>query len=178
MSAQALAAASKTVDCFKLVHTLHATFIISGDDTVPILYQVERVRDGNSFATRRVEAKQKGSVIFSLIASFQKEEIGFDHQVVSMPPVPSPDSLASMEELRERSLTDSRLPPHYRNRVAREMFVPWPIEIRARGNLSDDATLYRMWFHRPVKADEWLLYAIESPTAFGVMGYVFLACTT
>ncbi|KAJ3680498.1 hypothetical protein LUZ60_016776 [Juncus effusus] len=221
---QALAAASKTVDCFKLVHSLHATFIIAGDDTVPILYQVERVRDGNSFATRRVEAKQKGSVIFSLIASFQKEEIGFDHQVVSMPPVPSPDSLASMEELRERSLTDPRLPPQYRNRVAREMFVPWPIEIRfcelnfsqdaskpslnywfrARGKLSDDAALHRcvvayasdlifanislnphkkrglkttslsldhsMWFHRPVKADDWILYAIESPTAFGGRG--------
>jgi hypothetical protein len=68
---QALAAASKTVDCLKAVHSLHAIFLIAGDKNLPIIYQVHRARDGTSFATRKVEAKQKGLVIFTLIASFQ-----------------------------------------------------------------------------------------------------------
>nr|CAD1844828.1 unnamed protein product [Ananas comosus var. bracteatus] len=222
---QALAAASKTVDCLKLAHSLHVVFLVAGDNNLPIIYQVHRARDGNSFATRRVDAKQHGAVIFSLLASFQKDELGFEHQSVSMPHVPDPEILPSMEELRERRLTDPRLPMHYRNTVARKKFVPWPIEIRfcevsnssqqakpslnywfrARGRLSDDPALHRcvvayasdlifsgvslnphkqkgmktlslsldhsMWFHRPVKADDWLLYVIESPVASGGRGF-------
>uniref|UniRef100_A0A7N0V8Z9 Cyclic nucleotide-binding domain-containing protein n=1 Tax=Kalanchoe fedtschenkoi TaxID=63787 RepID=A0A7N0V8Z9_KALFE len=127
---QALAAASKSVDFFKLVHSLHTYFLLVGDFDIPILYRVHRLRDGRSFATRKVEAVQKGNVIFILLASFQKEETGFEHQQVTMPSVPEPESLLSMEQLRERRLTDPRLPRTYRNKVATSNFVPWPIEIR------------------------------------------------
>ncbi|KAG0484427.1 hypothetical protein HPP92_008506 [Vanilla planifolia] len=162
-SIEALAAACKTVDCLKLVHSFHVYFILIGDINAPILYQVHRVRDGNSFATRRIEAKQRGVVIFTLLASFQKEELGFEHQEVLMPDVPAPETLLSMEELLEKRLTDPRLPMHYRNTAARRKFVPWPVEIRfcevkystkqskaslnywfkARGKLSDDQALHR-----------------------------------
>lgn len=225
---QALAAASKTVDCLKIVHSLHAYFLLVGDFDMPIIYQVDRIRDGKSFATRRVEAIQKGNVVFILIASFQKEEDGFDHQEAKMPSVPDPEELLSMEELRERRLTDPRLPRTYRNKVAAAKFTPWPIEIRfcepnsktsqsmsppslkywfrARGKLSDDQALHRcvaaytsdlifltvslnphrkrglktaavsldhsMWFHRSFRADDWLLFVIDSPTAYGARGYV------
>ncbi|KAK1283362.1 hypothetical protein QJS10_CPB21g00439 [Acorus calamus] len=224
--AQALAAASKTVDCRKLVHSLHCYFVLVGDISLPIIYQVHRAREGKSFALRRVDAIQRGNVIFTLHASFQKEELGFDHQV-EMPQVPSPDTLPTLEELRDRRLTDPRLPPAYRNKVAKRKFVPWPIEIRfcepnpslkqyksepslmywfkAKGKLSDDPALHRcvvayasdlifsnvstyphreegvkiaslsldhaMWFHRPIRADEWLLYVIDGYTASGARGF-------
>ncbi|KAK4745277.1 hypothetical protein SAY87_011589 [Trapa incisa] len=163
--AQAAAAASKTVDCLKVIHSLHVYFLLVGDFNMPIIYEVHRLRDGKSFATRRVEAIQKGTVIFTMFASFQTEEEGFDHQVVSMPSVPSPDMLLSMEQLRERRLIDPRLPRSYRNKVATTKFIPWPIEIRfcapsnatnqtetppcvrywfrAIGKLSDDQALHR-----------------------------------
>ncbi|KAD2054439.1 hypothetical protein E3N88_41936 [Mikania micrantha] len=162
---QALAAASKTVDSLKIVHSLHAYFLLIGDLEIPIIYHVHRVRDGNSFATRRIDAIQKGKVVFTMIASFQKEELGFDHQLPSMPAVPDPELLLSMEDLRERRLTDPRLPRTYRNKVATTKFNPWPIEIRfcepsnstnydkrpaslrywfrAKGKLSDDEALHR-----------------------------------
>ncbi|KAG5514264.1 hypothetical protein RHGRI_035613 [Rhododendron griersonianum] len=250
---QALAAASKTVDCLKIVHSLHAFFLLIGDFDMPIIYQVHRVRDGNSFATRRVDAIQKGNVVFTLLASFQlysdpnlitpqvialvaatkKEEEGFDHQEALMPSVPDPETLLSMEELRERRLTDPCLPScnrTYRNKVAAAKFVPWPIEIRfcepnsstnqtkspprlvllrywfrAKGKLSDDQALHRcvaafasdliflsvslnphrkrglktssvsldhsMWFHRPFRADDWLLFVILSPAAYNARGF-------
>lgn len=225
---QALAAASKTLDCLKFVHSLHAYFLLVGDFDMPIIYQVQRMRDGNSFASRRVDAIQKGNIIFTLLASFQKEEEGFDHQIAKMPPVPSPDTLLSMEDLRERRLTDPALPRTYRNKVASRTFIPWPIEIRfcepnnatnqtksppslkywfkARGKLSDDQALHRcvvayasdliflsvslnphrrkglrttsvsldhsMCFHRPLRADDWLLFVIEAPTAYNARGFV------
>ncbi|KAK3020385.1 LOW QUALITY PROTEIN: hypothetical protein RJ639_046118, partial [Escallonia herrerae] len=111
---KALAAASKTVDSLKIVHSLHAYFLLVGDVDMPIIYHVYRVRDGSSFATRRVDAIQKGNVVFTLVASFQKEEQGFDHQEAAIPSVPDPEVLLSMEELRERRLTDPRLPRHHR----------------------------------------------------------------
>ncbi|KAD5317013.1 hypothetical protein R6Q59_032284 [Mikania micrantha] len=225
---QALAAASKTVDSLKIVHSLHACFLLVGDLDIPIIYHVHRVRDGNSFATRRIDAIQKGVVVFTMIASFQKEEVGFEHQLPSMPAVPDPDMLLSMEDLRERLLIDPRLPRTYRNKVATAEFIPWPIEIRfcepsnstkydkrppslrywfrAKGKLSDDEALHRcvaaytsdliflnvslkphrakglkttsvsldhsMWFHQPIRADEWLLFVISSPTAYNARGYV------
>ncbi|KAJ4726937.1 Acyl-CoA thioesterase family protein [Melia azedarach] len=162
---QALAAASKTVDCLKIVHSLHCYFLLVGDVNMPIIYQVLRLRDGNSFATRRVDAIQKGNVIFTLLASFQKGEGGFEHQETKMPSVPAPELLLSMEELREKRLIDPNLPRSYRNKVATKEFVPWPIEIRfcepnsntnqsksppslrywfrAKGKLSDDQALHR-----------------------------------
>ncbi|KAI3974929.1 hypothetical protein MKX01_005040 [Papaver californicum] len=224
---QALAAASKTVDCRKFVHNLHSYFLLAGDLGMPIVYQVHRLRDGNSFATRRVDALQKGNVIFTLLASFQKEEVGFEHQEVTMPYAPAPETLLSMEELRERQVFDPRLPRNYRNRVATMKFIPWPVDIRfcepsnytaqtktrastrfwfkAKGTLSDDLALHRcvvayisdliflstslnphrrrglkatslsldhaMWFHRSFRADEWLLYVIESPSASNARGF-------
>ncbi|KAM3282363.1 hypothetical protein P3S67_026008 [Capsicum chacoense] len=163
---QALAAASKTVDFLKIVHSLHAYFLLAGNFDIPIVYQVYRVRDGKSFATRRVDAIQKGNVIFTLVASFQKDEDGFDHQDTKMPNVPDPKMLLSMEDLREMCKTDPRLPRTYRNKVATANFVPWPVEIRfcepnnaatqtksapslrywfkAKGKLSDEQALHRM----------------------------------
>jgi len=225
---QAVAAASKTVDCLKVVHSLHAYFLLTGDVDMPIIYQVDRLRDGKSFATRRVDAIQKGNIVFTLLASFQKDEEGFDRQEATMPSVPAPEMLPSMEELRERRLTDPRLPRTYRNKVASKKFVPWPIDIRfcepktstnqtrsppslrywfrAKGKLSDDQALHRcvvaytsdliflqvslnphrrknlktiavsldheMRFHRPLRADDWLLFVIYSPANYNARGFV------
>ncbi|XP_058737353.1 acyl-CoA hydrolase 2-like [Vicia villosa] len=225
---QALAAASKSVDCLKIVHSLHAYFLLPGDFNIPIQYKVKRLHDGTNFSMRKVDAIQKGNVIFTLLASFQKEELGFQHQEVSMPSVPTPDELVSLEELLEQLLTDPRLPITYRNEVARAQFIHWPVEIRfceptletnqtksppslrywfrAKGKLSDDQALHRcvaaftsdiiflqvsmnphrrrglkmstlsldhsMWFHRPFRADDWVLYVIFSPTAFNARGFV------
>ncbi|KAG5053661.1 hypothetical protein JHK85_006171 [Glycine max] len=174
MIGQALAAASKSVGSLKVVHSLHAYFILAGDLNMPITYQVHRLRDGKSFASRKVDGIQKGNVIFTLMASFQaavsmtltcsfniyalapvkefrsefeinfsyflnlqKEESGMVHQEVAIPSVPTPDkaryklmSLLPMEELRERRLTDPRLP------ILRYWF-------RAKGKLSDDEALHR-----------------------------------
>ncbi|KAG5070800.1 hypothetical protein JHK86_006011 [Glycine max] len=207
MIGQALAAASKSVGSLKVVHSLHAYFILAGDLNMPITYQVHRLRDGKSFASRKVDGIQKGNVIFTLMASFQ---------------------LLPMEELRERRLTDPRLPITYRNKVATSQFIPWPIEIRlceyetatnmtksppslrywfrAKGKLSDDEALHRcvvayasdliflqvslnphrekgfrtrsvsldhsMWFHRSVKADDWVLFAIFTPSAYSARVFV------
>ncbi|OVA14046.1 Cyclic nucleotide-binding domain [Macleaya cordata] len=161
----ALAAASKTVDYRKLVHSLHSYFLFVGDLGMPIIYQVHRLRDGNSFATRRVDAIQNGNVIFTLLASFQKEENGFESQEVTMPSVPGPDTLLSWEELQERRLSDPRLPRDSRNKLATRNIDIWPVDIRfcdpttytnqcksppsmkywfkPRGRLSDDLALHR-----------------------------------
>ncbi|XP_039063666.1 acyl-CoA thioesterase 2-like isoform X2 [Hibiscus syriacus] len=225
---QALAAASKTVDSLKIVHSLHSYFLMVGDFNIPITYQVNRLRNGRNFTTRRVDAIQKGNIIFTLLASFQKEEEGFDHQEAMMPCVPAPEGLLSLDEIRESRLTDPRLPMSYRKKVATTKFVPWPIEIRfcepntktnqnksepslrywfrAKGKLSDDQALHRcvvafasdlifssvslnpqrrkgfmsaslsldhsMWFHRQLRADDWLLFVILSPTSCVTRGFV------
>ncbi|XP_021767064.1 uncharacterized protein LOC110731525 [Chenopodium quinoa] len=225
---QAVAAASKTVDCLKIVHHLQAYFLLVGDYDIPIIYEVHRLRDGKSFSSRRVDAIQKGTIVFTLLASFQKEELGFEHQDAVMPLVPAPDTLLSLEELREKRIIDPRLSRTYRNKVAMSEFTPWPIEIRfcdpntftnqtkspaklrywfrAKGILSDDQALHRcvvayasdllfievssnphrdrglkisvlslnhtMWFHMPVKADDWLLFVMESPSAHSARGLV------
>ncbi|KAL8166961.1 hypothetical protein V2J09_008460 [Rumex salicifolius] len=218
---QALAAASKTVDCLKIFHHFQAYFLLVGDLDLPIIYEVHRVFDGKSFATRRVDAKQKGKTVFTLLVSFQKEWKGFEHQIPVIPSVPPPEELLSMDELRERRIFDPRLPRTYRNKIATTTFKPWPIEIRfcepntstnqtksppslrfwfrAKGKLADDQALHRcvvaylsdlmfievssnphrrpglkivclslnhtMWFHRNVKADDWILFLVDSPTA-------------
>ncbi|XP_050290195.1 acyl-CoA hydrolase 2-like [Quercus robur] len=126
---QALALASKTVDCLKVVHSLHAYFLLVGSVTIPIIYQVQQVRDGKCFDARRVDVLQKGNIVFTLLASFQKEE-GFEHQEVTMASVPAPEMLPSMEELHERRLTDPHLPRIYGNKVAARNFIPWPVEIQ------------------------------------------------
>jgi acyl-CoA thioesterase-2 len=216
VAAQSLMAAGRTVAVGR-PHSLHAYFLRPGDPAVPILYEVDRIRDGRSFTTRRVVAIQHGQAIFHLSASFHVDEPGLSHQF-PMPEVPDPDTLRSLRE---------RLEPH---RAAFEEWFqrPHPIEqrhigplpfserassdpvqrlwIRADGKLPDDDLLHAciatyasdmslfdtmlaphdvtwedpdfmgasldhcMWFHRPFRADEWLLYDMDSPTAFGARG--------
>jgi acyl-CoA thioesterase-2 len=120
--AQALVAAYRTVEA-RVCHSLHAYFIRPGDPAAPILYEVDRARDGKSFATRRVTAVQHGEQIFNLAASFQSPENGFRHQT-PMPAVKQPADLRSEDELR--AMARDRLPPEWQKQIGR----PRPIEIK------------------------------------------------
>jgi acyl-CoA thioesterase II len=121
--AQALMAAQRTVDADRFVHSLHAYFMRPGDPAIPIIYQVERTRDGSSFATRRVLAIQHGKAIFSMSASFQLEEDGFDHQI-PLPAVPQPEELMEEAEFKRLFLQHAPEP------VRRYWQRPRPIELR------------------------------------------------
>jgi acyl-CoA thioesterase II len=219
--AQALVAATRTVEN-RTPHSLHAYFILPGDPSVPIVYEVDRIRDGTSFATRRCTAIQHGRAIFALSASYQIAEQGLEHHI-AMPTVPLPETLPSEAELRERYA--DILPEPMRRYFSRER----PIELRpvdlsryyaghrplepiqnvwakANGKLPDDPAIHRsvlaylsdltlldtaliahgrsifeqhlqlasldhsLWFHRPFRADEWLLYAQDSPNTSGGRG--------
>jgi acyl-CoA thioesterase-2 len=216
--AQALIAAQRTVPPDRPVHSLHGYFILAGDPKTPIDYKVERVRDGKSFTTRRCAARQKGRTIFSLEASFQVVEEGFDH-AIEPPEVPDPESLPTSSALADR--LKSFLPQAVLARLQRpsalDMRVVDPVAafgakpasvrqyfwFRIDGPLPEDDALQRalvsylsdmtllntalavhgrtifdrslqvasldhaLWFHRPCRADEWLLYAQQSPTASG-----------
>jgi len=156
---QSLAAASHTVEGERKVHSLHGYFLRPGDASLPIVYQVDRVRDGGSFSTRRVSAIQKGQTIFFCSASFQGEEEGFAHQHVSMPDVPGPDGLENEVELAARiadrlpeRLRDAALSPkpiEVRPVTLRDPFSPQPQApikqawFRASGALPDDPALHR-----------------------------------
>ncbi len=218
---QALVAADRTVED-RLAHSLHGYFMRPGDPAVPILYEVDRIRDGKSFATRRVVAIQHGSAIFSMSVSFHKQEPGFQHQL-DMPDVPMPEDLPSEVELA-RMLLD-RQPDHIRSYWERERPIELrPVDItrytsraarrpnqyiwmRASGRLPEDLAIHQcvlayasdftlldtalvahgrmvfdpelmmasldhaLWFHRPFRADEWLLYVQDSPAAFGARGF-------
>ncbi|RFZ83592.1 acyl-CoA thioesterase II [Shinella sp. WSJ-2] len=120
---QALVAATRTVEEGRFVHSLHAYFVRPGDPSVPIIYDVENIRDGGSFATRRVTAIQHGKPIYFMTASFQDDEDGFEHQA-PMPDVPMPETLLGEAELKERFLTQA--PSHIRAYWER----PRPIELR------------------------------------------------
>ena len=104
VAAQALMAASRTVDPARRVHSLHAYFLLGGDTAIPIVYDVQRIRDGGSFSTRRVEARQHGRVIFYLTASFHIDEPGFEHQD-PMPDVAPPQDCPDLAELLGRVST-------------------------------------------------------------------------
>jgi acyl-CoA thioesterase-2 len=119
---QALVAACRTVEG-RAAHSLHAYFLRAGDPTVPIIFEVDRIRDGTSFSTRRVVAIQHGQAIFSMAASFHKDETGLHHQM-RMPEVPSPEALPSEAELKEQLI--DRLPEPVKAYWLRER----PIEIR------------------------------------------------
>jgi len=220
--AQALVAAARTVGPERQAHSLHGYFLLPGDRDVPVLYEVERIRDGRSFATRRVVAIQHGRAIFTMAASFHVEEEGAFAHHAPMPEVPPPEALPDEDEVR-RSYLD-RLGPWLRPHFARarpvEMrpvdftryLAPAPGEpaqaawIRAAGALPDDPVLHRavlayasdmtmidtilaghgrtvfdrdlqlatldhaMWFHRPFRIDDWLLYAQDSQAAHGARG--------
>jgi len=227
--AQALIATQRTVPADRIAHSLHAYFILAGDPRIPIIFEVERVRDGKSFTTRRCAAIQRSRVIFSMEASFQLHEEGFDH-AEPMPDVPLPDSLSSANALAERFHTflpkatleylkgshpiDIRVvnPEMYLARSegapARQYIwfralrhVPEQLAIHQallaylsdmtllntalipHGRLIFDADLqvasldHALWFHRPFRIDEWMLYAQESPSASGgrgmTMGRIF-----
>jgi len=216
---QALMAAARTVDD-RLPHSLHAYFLRPGSSEMPVIYDVDRIRDGGSFTTRRVVAQQNGKAIFNMSASFQIEEPGFDHQA-EMPTeglVP-PENLKNTQQLAEeagmngaaqnqrRYMVDFRPvdPMSYFDNAVREprcMF--WfkvdgelsdcPIEHRSALCYASDMALlgtalqphpislfdphlmpasldHAMWFHRPFRADEWLLYVTDSPSASGARGY-------
>ncbi|OON72541.1 acyl-CoA thioesterase [Streptomyces tsukubensis] len=227
VAAQALVAAGRTVPADRHAHSLHAYFLVAGDPGAPIVYTVDRIRDGRSFTTRRVVAIQHGQPIFHLSASFQTYEEGLDHQA-PMPPAPDPDSLPTAEELLPRYEQVIGSPEIVRKLMeAREAvdlrYVDAPpyatagrpreprsqVWFRTNGKLGHDSpqllhvclatyvsdmTLldsvllahgrggwvvgdvvgasldHAMWFHRPFRADEWLLYDQESPSASGGRG--------
>jgi len=219
---QALVAAARTVDPGRPVHSLHGYFLLAGDPSRPIIYDVERLRDGGSFTTRRVKAIQHGRPIFSMSTSFHKAEPGFEHQT-PMPDVPPPEALPNPKDVIARHL--DALPAAMRSywsrerpidmRVAdlsryltREKKLPaQDIWIKASGRLPDDPIVHQavlayasdftlldtaliahgkvlfdadvqlasldhgIWFHRPFRADEWLLYAQDSPNLHGSRGF-------
>jgi len=155
---QCVSAASQTVAPERQVHSLHGYFLRPGDASLPLIYQVERVRDGGSFTTRRVTAIQKGQQIFTCSMSFQSREEGFAHQP-TMPEVPGPEGLASEtelarlvaaqipERLRERAVSDK--PIEIRPVTVLNPFAPQPCEpvkyvwFRAAGSLPDEPQLHK-----------------------------------
>ena len=219
---QALSAAVQTVPGDRSAHSLHGYFLRPGDAKRPIVYDVDRIRDGKSFTTRRVVAIQSGRPIFSMAASFQLREEGFEHHS-EMPNVPGPEGLANERELWQQRL--HLIPKRFHARALAER----PIEIRpvdpvdplnpqakpashavwvrADGDLPSDPALHQyllaycsdfsfmttalrphaatwidptlqvasidhaMWFHQPLRMDEWLLHTMESPSASGARGF-------
>ena len=218
--AQALVAAARTV-AGREPHSLHGYFLLPGDPAVPIVYEVDRLRDGASFTTRRCNAIQHGRPIFSLSASFQIKEQGLDH-AFPMPDVPEPESLPSEAELyaqfggmfpepmrrwfaqdRPIEIRPVELAHYLGHKLAAPAQYVW---VRASGALPDDPAVHRavlaylsdmtlldtalvahgrtifepdlqvasldhaLWFHRSFRADEWLLYAQDSPNSNGARG--------
>jgi acyl-CoA thioesterase-2 len=148
--AQALVAACRTVPpdaatgVVRRPHSLHAYFLLAGDPKAPIIYQVERIRDGRSFATRRVVALQRGAAIFSLSASFQVAEEGYDHQF-EMPAVPDADSLPDQAAMRAMALP--RMPEGVRNYLERERPIELrPVELERYASLAPGKPALNVWF--------------------------------
>ena len=218
---QALVAACRTVEG-RPPHSMHAYFLLPGDPKVPIIYEVERIRDGKSFTTRQVKAIQHGHPIFSTAGSFHADEAGLTHQA-PMPDVPGPEKLPSEAEVRKSILPT--MPDPVRRYYERERPIELrPVEferylgkkfddarfnvwIRATGRLPEDPAIHRcvlayasdmtlldsslvphghsvfekeimaasldhaLWIHRPFRADEWLLYAQDSPNMGGGRGF-------
>jgi acyl-CoA thioesterase-2 len=216
VAAQALMAAGRTVEHGR-VHSLHSYFLRPGDPRTPILYEVDRIRDGRSFTTRRVVAIQHGRAIYNMQASFHVDEVSLEHQL-EMPDVPGPETIAPLSERVQKDFGDidewfkrqhpidqrflGELPwSPLRNKEPRQQ-----IWIKADGTLPEDPLLHAcvvtyasdmslmdvilaphsirwddgtfmgasldhcMWFHREVRADDWLLYDTDSPIAHGGRG--------
>ncbi len=220
---QALSAAQETVDADRYVHSLHSYFLRAGDASKPVIYEVENIRNGTSFSTRRIKAIQNGKAIFYMTASFQCPEEGFNHQDV-MPTVPNPEDVPSYNDFILKN--QDALPRDTREKF----FAEKPIEIRpvqqynwikpektdshcqiwlkTNGNLPDNLRIHScmlayasdfhflptawlphgashlltnfqiatvdhaMWFHRPFRFDDWLLYCMDSPSASNGRGLV------
>ncbi|MDQ0212757.1 acyl-CoA thioesterase II [Arthrobacter bambusae] len=217
--AQSLVAGMRTVDEDRTVHSMHGYFLRPGDANQPITFSVERLRDGRSFSARRVHAYQEGQPILSMIASFQTEAGGVEHQSSMPAGIPDPETLPSTAELLQK----------YDHPFARHMSFERPFDVRhvdpaiyvkapedrvasnavwmkTFGPMPDDPNLHlaalayasdytilesvlrknglswmtpgmsvasldhAMWWHRPVRVDEWLLYVQESPSAQGARG--------
>jgi len=221
--AQALVAARRTVEAEREAHSLHAYFILPGDIEAPIVYDVDRIRDGGSFTTRRVRAIQHGRPIFNLSMSFHRPEPGHEHQDPMPHGLPGPEGLRDeLDLLREQA---DRFPEHIRPLVLQErpfrfrpldpvsLFGPEQREprravwFRAADQLGDDLATHQallayasdhgllptalrphglswvqremqvasldhvLWFHRPFRVDEWMLYVNDSPSAGGARGF-------
>ncbi|MDH3222309.1 MAG: acyl-CoA thioesterase II [Gemmatimonadota bacterium] len=221
--AQALVAARRTVDEEdRTVHSLHGYFILAGDLDIPVVYFVDRLRDGRSYSTRRVTAIQHGRAIFNMAASFHRPEEGLSHQA-DMPEVPGPQGLPSeLEIVREKQ---DQIPKSLRGLLTQDRPLDFrPVEawdpfdtalgpairrtwIKTVGTLSDDSLHHQavlayasdyglldtalgphgrsvrdgrvmaasldhaIWFHRPFRADEWMLYVKDAPVTFGGRGF-------
>jgi acyl-CoA thioesterase-2 len=221
VAAQALVAAGRTTGGMP-AHSLHGYFLRPGDPTVPVLYSVDRIRDGRSFTTRRVVALQRGKAIFNTSISFHEPERSYEHQV-AMPEAPEPETVPTWQQ-RVQEMID-RIPEEARNWAPR----PRPIDLRhvelptylggeprhgtslvwmrAARKLDDDTPLHQalltyasdfslldnivrphgrkgelgplmmasldhaVWFHRPLRMDDWLLYVQDSPIATGARGF-------
>ncbi|MCO7238015.1 acyl-CoA thioesterase II [Aeromicrobium sp. CnD17-E] len=221
VAAQAVTAAQLTVPEDRHIHSLHAYFLLGGDPSIPIVYDVENVRDGGSFTTRRIAARQHGENIFYMTASFQRTEEGFDHQDV-MPQVPSPqESVPLLDVIRQvrpqeveswkrewssfdlRYIGDNRpaddptratvpavqrlwfradgtLPASRIIHTAAFVYISdfslLGVALLPHGELISSPRVqpasldHTIWFHRPISADEWLLYDQTSPSASGARG--------
>ncbi|GAA0847468.1 acyl-CoA thioesterase II [Streptosporangium amethystogenes subsp. fukuiense] len=224
VAAQALVAAGRTVPEGRDVHSLHAYFIRPGDPAIPIVYNVERVRDGRSFTTRRVVAIQHGKAIFTMSASFHVQETGVEHQAATMPQVIGPEELPSYRDRMLQIVGTNSLMREWASRprpVDARYVTPLTWEahrdpelrgsntnvwFRYEAELPDDPLLHvvlaayasdftlvdtvllahglawgasnvsgasldhAMWFHRPIRVDEWVLYAQESPWSGAARG--------
>jgi acyl-CoA thioesterase-2 len=220
--AQALMAARRTVEPDRFAHSMHGYFILPGDLDAPVVYFVDRLRDGKSFTTRRVTAIQHGRAIFNMSTSFQVMEEGLEHQA-AIPVVPQPEELENELDLFRG--IEARIPEQQRGVLLQDRPIDWrpvdpldPFEpearppvrylwLRAIGQLSDDPTAHQavlayasdygilatalaphgysvrtpgmqaatldhaIWFHRPLRVDDWLLHAMESPAAHGARGF-------
>jgi acyl-CoA thioesterase-2 len=216
VAGQALVAVGRTVPADRRVHSLHSYFIRPGDPSVPIIYEVDRVRDGRSFTTRRTVAIQHGKPIFTLSASFQLDQPGVEHQP-AMPDVPAPEDVPTLDE-RYADAPEAYQALRERPRPIDLRYVddPWgtpetrdgfhSVWMRANGTLPDDPLLHvciltfasdltllnevlvrqglsherdritmasldhAMWFMRPLRMDDWVLYSMKSPAAVGSRG--------
>jgi acyl-CoA thioesterase-2 len=182
---QALSAAQQTVDPERGAHSLHAYFLRAGDIAKPIVYNVERARDGSSFSVRRVVAIQHGQPIFNCSVSFQIAEPGVEHQL-PMPVVPKPDDLPSGPQIPPEQLAlipaklqrwlTMRGPFEFRRVHPRDELNPGGTTTFPHGisylqkNVQMASLDHALWFHRPFRVDEWLLYSCDSPTAQGARG--------
>ena len=217
--AQCLVAATRTVEGERPAHSLHGYFLRPGDIKQPITFSVDRLRDGRSFSTRRVQAYQNGDPIFSMIASFQEASGGIDHQEAFPEDLPGPESLPSAAELmagnehpvaqfwaKARPFDIRHVPSPIYFKVDGEHAAKQAVWMKALGPMPDNALLHQaalayasdysilepifrrhgiawahpglssasldheMWFHRPARVDDWLLYVQDSPSAQGSRG--------
>ncbi|MEE2675113.1 MAG: acyl-CoA thioesterase II [Myxococcota bacterium] len=221
VAAQALVAAGRTVEGLP-AHSLHGYFLRPGDPSVPVVYTVDRIRDGRSFVTRRVVGQQRGKAIFNMATSFHQPEFSYEHQD-PMPDAPGPEEVPTWTERMQKvwkTLPEEmkKVTPSPRPIDIRHVQAPTylggessqgsaQVWMKADGRLADDPLLHQcvltygtdislldnilrphgrlgklgpmmvasidhaVWFHRPLRADEWLLYVQDSPVAFGARGF-------